>query len=131
MINNKFLIPVSDIYFISEQIKRINSAFCLFYNTQFNRYEIHNTLVSPSFVISFSHYPDYRVIEKIYKTNKENMSILFKEIDEHNKKLDLKHSEQILDKSACQINEIFEFINKNPSASLEHLTLKNILEKED
>ena len=127
----KNLIKVNDVYFISELIKNINPNFKLFFNTLFKRYEIHNTNERPSFVISCESYPNQTTIEKLLKTNKENMAILFKEIDENNKKLEEKKENELLDKTQSQFTELLNYLDKSPSKSFDNINFKNILEKED
>ena len=131
MINLKNLTKINDVFYISHHIKKLNPNFDLFFNTLLNRYEIHNLIANPSFVISFYDYPDNRIIDKLLKTNKDNMANLFKEIEEQNALIEINKNKDLLDKSKNQINELFNFINKKPSQSLDKSSLKNILEKED
>ena len=131
MINLKNLTKINDVFYISHHIKKLNPNFDLFFNTLLNRYEIHNLIANPSFVISFYDYPDNRIIDKLLKTNKDNMANLFKEIEEQNALIEINKNKDLLDKSKNQINELFNFINKKPSQSLDKSSVKNILEKED
>lgn len=123
------LIEINDVYFISNLIKKINSNFKLFYNQNSNKYEIHNFLEKPSLIISFSRYPDYGLIEKLYYTNKDNMKILFKNIELSNKNIEIKQQEMFLDKSNQQLNEIFHYELSNPGKTLSKKQIEKILEK--
>ena len=123
------LIEINDVYFISNLIKKINSNFKLFYNQNSNKYEVHNFLEKPSLIISFSRYPDYGLIEKLYYTNKDNMKNLFKNIELSNKNIEIKQQEMFLDKSNQQLNEIFHYELSNPGKTLSKKQIEKILEK--
>lgn len=129
--SNCILQEINDVYFISSIIKTINPNFKLFYNTIRNCYEVHNFSVKPSLIISYQKYPDYKLIEKLYKTNRNNMKKLFQEIEENNKKLEIKQNNSLLDKSKIQLNEILNYQISNPGKNLSLNQIKNILEQGD
>ena len=131
MVNFKNLISVNDIFFISEDLKKINKNFKLFFNTLHSRYEIHDISKHNSFVLSYNRYPDRKLITKLYQTKKENMVKLFQEIEKHNEKLEIDKQNKLIDESKQKLNEFVKFTFSNPSTSINSKLLKNILDKGD
>jgi len=121
---------INDVYFISDQIKKINKNFELFFNKKTSLYEVRNKN-NYELVITYKNYPDYGLIEKLYKTNKENMKNLFIEIEKENEKINNKKTKDLIDRSSNQISMIFNYLVSQPSKDLTSNQIKNIIEKED
>jgi len=131
MINNKYLQKVNDVYFISSQIKEINPDLDLYFNISKNRYELHNRKENPSLCLTFFHYPDYRLIEKLIKTSKDNINSLIKEIDQNNQKLELNKESNLLSKAQDQLKEVFKYAEKQGNENLSLNQIRTILGNEE
>jgi len=127
----KNLTLINDIFFISEQIKKINKNYRLFYNKNNNKYEVHNINNKESFVISFDSYPNQNLIKKLKETSKENFEKLFKEIELYNKKLEEDKEQAKIDCAKNQLSEIFNYAEKSPTQNLSSKEIKKIIEKGD
>lgn len=122
------LIQISDVFFISQQLKQINSNYEIFYNTLTRNYEVHDTGKYNSFVISFSAYPNQNLIRKLHQSNAQNIQKIFKEIEENNKQLQDKNHKNLTDKSNQMLSEIFSYSQKT-SGDLSKNLIKKIIEK--
>ena len=105
------LIKFDDIYFISKLIKNINKNFELVYNLKTERYLIVDAN-KKQICITFDHYPDSRVLDKLEQTKVENANKLFKEIETHNQKLEEQKNQSLQDLAYNQLNEVVNFATK-------------------
>ena len=129
---NKFfkqhLQPINDVYFISDRIKEINPNYKLFYNTYFNRFEVHDTsLQSGTLCNTFNAYPSAMYLEKLIKTRRENMAKLFQEIELANAKLDQERDEKFLDIASQQFKEISSYSSQKVGQNLTPSQIKKII----
>ena len=124
----KNFIKINDTFFISEEIKKINPNYDLFYNKNLKHFEVHDTSKSNSFVLSFNSYPNQNLILKLLKSKTKSATEIFNEIENNNKKI-LKHKQQqTMTKANDCLNEIFRFQEKQTS-EISNLQIKNIIEK--
>ncbi len=127
----KHLKPINDIFFVSNYLSKINTNYKLFYNTNLERYEVHDLKSKPSLLITYNKYPDQNLITKLLQTSKQNMSQLFKEIDIHNNKLNKQYEQNLLDTAKKQMHEIIKYSNSKPTINLSQNNLKKIIHEGD
>ena len=123
----KNLIKINDIYFINEYLKKINKNFEIFYNTRLNKYEIHNTSLKNSFVISYDKYPNEGLIVKFFKTSRENINKTLKDMEEQNDKITSYKNNLIYDNSKEKMKEIISFAQSKGDGNLSSSQIRNIL----
>ena len=109
----KDLIKIKDKYNIYKQIKNVNKNYKLYYSRLNSRYEIHdnsNHFCSLCLCISPENL-NSSVIEKLYKSKRENMKKYFLEIEEQNRKLEEKNVNNIISRAGDLMLDIFEYSN--------------------
>ncbi|MBQ7466617.1 MAG: hypothetical protein IJS74_00935 [Clostridia bacterium] len=124
---NKNLIKIHDVFFISDLIKKYNTSFRLFFNTNRSQYEIHDISQNNSFVISYNKYPDEGLICKLYQTNRENINKTLKLLEEQNEKLTKDKNEFITDNSKEKMKEVISFATKKGDGNLSATQIENII----
>ena len=121
----KNLIKFNDIYFISEIIKEENKNYELFYNKLSKQYVIIDNSKKQT-CITFNHYPDHRVLDKLDKTKIENARKLFKEIELNNQKIEQEKFATMQDLATSQLEEIISFASKT-TCDLSKQQIKKII----
>ncbi len=102
----------SDPFNINKRIKQLNKNYYVVYNLQTKKYEIHNSAYKNSYCITVPYNQlDYRTI-KVLKES-ENPTKIFEEIEKHNKNLELKAQNNVLDRSSYQLKEIYDYSNSH------------------
>jgi hypothetical protein len=98
-----------DLLGIAERLKKINPAYRVFYNNRHNRFEVHagNEL---AFIPPFDCL-DTRTIDYAYKTRKQNLDALEKEIDKSNEEFIRSGIEEI-EKQVDVLGEMLCFANR-------------------
>ena len=124
---NKYIIEINDVYFVSQLLQNFNKNFKIFYNTHLKQYEIHDTSLLNSFIISYKRYPDEGLICKLYQTSKENISKTMKAIDDMNEKISTAKNSLICDTSKEKMKEVISFATKKGDGNLSSTQIKNIL----
>lgn len=122
------LIKINDIYYISEQLKNINKNYELFLNINTNKFEVHDTSKSNSFVVSYNKYPDQNLILKLIKSLSISSQEIFNQIEKHNHELHEKQNLKINQMASDYFNEIFNFSEKITN-EVSAGQIKKILEK--
>lgn len=124
----KHLVKINDIFFISEEIKKINPNFDIFYNKNLNHFEVHDTSRQNSFVISFNNYPNQNLLWKLLKSSSKKTTEILSEIEINNNKILENKRQKIMNKANDCLNEIFKFQEKQTS-EISNTHIKNIIEK--
>lgn len=122
------LIKINDIYYISEQLKNINKNYELFLNINTNKFEVHDTSKTNSFVVSYNKYPDQNLILKLIKSLSISSQEIFNQIEKHNHELHEKQNLKINQTASDYFNEIFNFSEKITN-EVSAGQIKKILEK--
>lgn len=122
------LIKINDIYYISEQLKNINKNYELFLNINTNKFEVHDTSKTNSFIVSYNKYPDQNLILKLIKSLSISSQEIFNQIEKHNHELHEKQNLKINQMTSDYFNEIFNFSEKITNEVSEG-QIKKILEK--
>lgn len=122
------LIKINDIYYISEQLTNINKNYELFLNINTNKFEVHDTSKSNSFVVSYNKYPDQNLILKLIKSLSISSQEIFNQIEKHNHELHEKQNLKINQMASDYFNEIFNFSEKITN-EVSAGQIKKILEK--
>jgi len=123
------LCPIEDLYFVSEEIRKVNENFKLFYNIKTKRYEIREGFEGNKFIISIESYPDEKLLEKLAFSDPQNIDKVFKKVEEENAKLLEKERTQLLESSFDCFKEIENFSTKT-THELERDVVKKIIEKD-
>jgi hypothetical protein len=111
----------TNVYYIPERIKEIDSNWDVYYNKKTGNFEIHNknrVLGRKSIVMYLPFISlDARAITYIHKTIKQNrdIEIEYREMQRHNQKLEENNQKKQADQIQYQTKEVFRHIDHNPS----------------
>ena len=109
---------INDVFDISIRIKEIDSGYYAVYNTDKNRYEIHNKhQKSNTFCITCDFGLDSRVIDKLRKTRIENLRKILAEIEKQNEMLENNSKKAITDETNWKVREMFDYAKKREEDS--------------
>ena len=123
-----YLTKINDVYFINQSIKKINKNYELFYNKKTDKYEIHNLNQNHSFILSFDKYPNKKLMIKLLKSLYSNPSKIFKEIENHNLKIERKNIIDTLSLTQDKFKEIDKYSNKKLNFDLNSNQIKKIIQ---
>lgn len=124
----QYLQKINDVYFINEKIKEVNQHYELYYNTKLKRYEVHDLSNKIcTFCISQTEYPNFSLIIKLFKTKRENAKKYLNEIENHNKELEIKQENHLLDSAKTKFSEVINFANKSTNKNLSREQILNII----
>ncbi len=101
----------NDAFNIAERIKALNPNYFVVFNTKNNKFEVHNTKQTNTFCITCDNGLNYTVIQKLRKTNIENIKKLMQEIEENNLKLENEQKRVIKDEVSYKAKEMFDYAN--------------------
>ena len=94
-----------DLFDIANRLKSVNNSYVLYFNTQNNRFEVHDgekrrlELVVPYDEL------DARTVEYARYTSVENAKRLFAEMEAHNQRLEKKQISQAVERAAVAIED--------------------------
>ena len=114
---DKYLVKVQDMYALYIRVKKVKSSYELFWNMKSRKYEIHDTsnkACSLCLVIGSSEL-DARVIEKLFRTRKENMKKLFLQMEEENRRLEGERKRAIFEQASCIMSDALEYAERTGS----------------
>ena len=114
------------VFFISSHLRKINKNYKLAYHHKLKSYVIYDTYKN-EIVITFNGYPTYEIINKLFKTRKENFLKLIEEVEEQNQKTQNSVLNSAISGAKSQIEEIFQFSNKKPSAEINSKIINKII----
>ena len=122
------LVKCENMYNLNERIKQINPNYELLFNQKTKRYEVHDisNLVCSKCLEILPCNLDARLIEKLYKTRKENMKKLFIEMELENRKLEEQNFDSVFEKSSDAMREIVSFASRT-NKDLTRDEMKNII----
>lgn len=124
----KHLIKISDVFYISENIKKLNPNYEIFYNKNTASFEVHDGAKENSFVVSFDKYPNPNLEVKLEQTKVENKAKIFAEIENYNQKLYSLQTKNILNTANDFFTEILSYSNKS-TGEISNQQIKKIIEK--
>lgn len=124
----KHLIKISDVFYISENIKTLNPNYEIFYNKNTSSFEVHDSAKENSFVVSFVKYPNPNLEVKLEQTKVENKAKIFAEIENYNQKLYNTQTKNISNSANDFFTEILNYSNKS-TGELSSQQIKKIIEK--
>ena len=80
---------LNDVFFISDRIKEIDENYKIYFNSEKNKFEIHNIgQIGDSYCLTVPfQYLDFRTVDLVKKTLSINGEKLLEEIDLNNKKI--------------------------------------------
>lgn len=103
---------MDDTFNISKRIKNIDKNYIIKWNYFKSRYEIFYSTPKKEvleLVLPFKDL-DYRTIEHLLKTKRENLEKLTAEIEKNNKKLEITEQNKALDEAQIKLKEMLDFI---------------------
>lgn len=104
----------SDVFDIVDRIKEIDDGYFIIYDTQKNKFEIHNKN-QPNTYCFISKYDDLcnGVIDEIITSSVYNIDNIIEEIDRNNNKLENDNQNKMNDISNYKLREIYNFYNNS------------------
>ncbi len=99
-----------DVFNIVNRLKQINKNYFVMFNTKTKKFEIHNKAYANSLCLTLPYARlDARAINYVLKS--EQVDETLREIELHNKKLELQEQNKISDKVNYQLSEIYKYSN--------------------
>ncbi|MBE5735894.1 MAG: hypothetical protein E7356_00850 [Clostridiales bacterium] len=100
----------SDVFDITDRIKEIDDGYFIVFNTLTSQYEVHNYKQENTYCFVVNDVAiDKRVLDKVYDTSIENIDNIIDDIAKNNIGVSKNCNEKILEQSAYQIREIYEY----------------------
>lgn len=104
----------SDTFDISRRLCEIDPAYFVVYNTDCNRFEIHNSQQNlDTFCLTVDGELDSRVISKVFKTRKQNIDKLLDEIACQNEALQKEQRRVLDDEMHAKLGETFDYLKNH------------------
>ena len=96
---------LNDVFFISDRIKEIDENYKIYFNSEKNKFEIHNIgQIGDSYCLTVPfQYLDGRTLEFVRKTLSINGEKIIEEIDRNNKKIEEIKEKIIFNKAKDQL----------------------------
>lgn len=103
-----------DVFDITTRLKEIDKDYFVVFNTQKNKYEVHNKSQKNTYCLSvpFSGL-DSRTIDLTLKTRRENIDKILKEIEQNNEKIEKDASRKTKDLCEFKAKEFFDYSKKH------------------
>ncbi len=99
----------NDAFNIAERIKKLNPYYFVVYNTKNDKFEVHNSKQTNTFCITCENGLNYSVIQKLRKTNIENIEKILREIESNNEKLEQERKRVLKDEVSFKAKEMFNY----------------------
>ena len=100
-----------DVFNIVNRLKQINSGYFVMFNTQTEKFEIHNNNYKNTLWLTLPfNQLDCRAINYVLKS--QNVEQVLLEIENDNLKLEKSNKEKLEDRTTYQLNEIYNYANK-------------------
>ncbi|MBQ7603072.1 MAG: hypothetical protein IJU58_02915 [Clostridia bacterium] len=104
----------SDTFDISRRLCEIDPAYFVVYNTDCNRFEVHNSQqYLDTFCLTVDGELDSRVISKVFKTRKQNIDKLLDEIACQNEALQKEQRRVLDDEMHAKLGETFDYLKNH------------------
>lgn len=108
----------SDVFDITRRLCEIDPAYFVVYNTDCDRYEIHNSQqYLDTFCLTIDGELDSRVISKVLRTRKQNIDKLLAEIESHNETLQKEQRRVLDDEMHAKLGETFDYLKNHDDMS--------------
>lgn len=103
-----------DVFDITTRLKEIDNDYFVVFNTEKNKYEVHNKSQKNTYCLSvpFSGL-DSRTIDLTLKTRRENIDKLLKEIEQNNEKIEKEANRKTKDLCEFKAKEFFDYSKKH------------------
>ena len=103
-----------DVFDITTRLKEIDKDYFVVFNTQKNKYEVHNKSQKNTYCLSvpFSGL-DSRTIDLTLKTRRENIDKLLKEIEQNNETIEKDAGRKTKDLCEFKAKEFFDYSKKH------------------
>ena len=103
----------TDVFDILSRLKAIDNNYFIVYNTNKQRYKVHNSGQKRTFflVVPFNKI-DARLVPYVRKTRRENADKLIKEMEIHNEKLEQEIKRVQNDEARWKLKEMYDYANK-------------------
>ena len=103
----------TDVFDILSRLKAIDSNYFIVFNTNKQRYEVHNSGQKQTFCLTVPFNKiDARLVPYVRKTRRENADKLIKEMEIHNEKLEQEIKRVQNDEASWKLKEMFDYANK-------------------
>jgi len=104
----------SDTFDISRRLKEIDDGYFVIYNFDLNRFEIHHSgQYLDTFCLTVDGELDSRVIQKVYKTRKQNIDKLLDEIVQNNQLIQKEQKRVFDDEMHARLGETFDYLKNH------------------
>ena len=95
----------NDLFDIATRLRSVNDSYIVYYNTEKQRYEVHDSVTRClEFVVPFDEL-DARTVEYARYSRVENAKRIFAEMEEHNKKLEKEQASKAIERAALAIED--------------------------
>ena len=95
----------NDLFDIASRLRSVNDSYILYYNTEKERYEVHDRVRHClQFVVPFDEL-DARTVEYARYSRVENAHKIFAEVEYHNKKLEKEQVSTAIERAAVAIED--------------------------
>ena len=109
-----------DTFDICNSIRQIDRDYYVVYDTRRKCFEIHNSQQKPNtFCITCEGALDARVIQKLQKTNSNNIKRLIQDIERHNDYIKRQSDRQLSDRVRWQAGEMFDYAMRKQDANFD------------
>ena len=89
-----------DLYDIAARLKSVKESYVLYYNTERQRYEVHDSARgSLEFVVPFDEL-DARTVDYARYSRVENAQLIFAEMEKHNQMLEKEQANKVIERAA-------------------------------
>ncbi len=100
----------NDVFDIANRVRAIDSGYFIVYNTDFDRYEVHNSKQKPStFCIVCDKGLNATVVQKLHKSKIENLDKLLKEIEKNNEIMEKEQDKAVKDVQQVKLKEMYNY----------------------
>ena len=100
----------NDMFDISNRLKNIDSTYFILYDKIRGKYELHSTAQVDTYCATIPYKKlDKRAIDFALKTRRENIDRIILEMEENNKKLEMREVDNILDRAKYDLNSKLKY----------------------
>ena len=94
-----------DLYDVAARLKSVNDDYALYYNTERERYEVHNRHSKHlEFIVPYDEL-DARTVEYALYSRVENMNRIIAEMDAHNARLEKERAKDVIERAAVEYEQ--------------------------
>ena len=89
-----------DLYDVAARLRSVNESYVVYYNTQLERYEVHDSARNClEFVVPYDEL-DARTVDYARYTRVENAKLIFAEMEKYNEKLEKEQAHKVIEDAA-------------------------------